>query len=199
MVDVGDGVSHCVPIVDGFSIPHAMKRMDLAGRDITEYLKQLMSKEGEHFTTSAEFEIIRLIKEKSCFVSLNPAKEENNIVAKKESYLLPDGRTIKLGSERFRAPEILFNPQLVGHESLGIHQTVLDTINRVDLDLRKPLFSNILLAGGATLTRGFGDRLLKEVKKEAFKDVPVKIYAPPERTYSTWVGGSILASLCKTY
>ena len=192
-------MSHCVPIVDGFSIPHAMKRMDIAGRDITEYLKQLLSKEGEHFTTSAEFEILRLIKEKSCFVSLNPAKEDINSVTKKESYLLPDGRTIKLGSERFKAPEILFNPQLVGNESLGIHQVALDAINRVDLDLRKSLFSNILLSGGATMTKGFGDRLLKQVKKEAYKDVPVKIYAPPERMYSTWVGGSILASLCIGY
>ena len=159
-------------------------------------MKQLLGKEGESFTTSAEFEIIRLIKEKSCFVSLNPSTEETHLVAKKESYLLPDGRTIKLGSARFRAPEILFNPQLIGHESLGIHQLALDTINRVDLDLRKSLFSNILLAGGVTMTRGFGDRMLKEIKKSAHKDVPVKIYAPPERINSTWIGGSILASLC---
>ena len=86
-----------------------------------------------------------------------------------------------------------------------------DSINRVDLDLRKSLFSNVVLSGGSTLCRGtntllrfplitlsrkgFGDRLLNEVKKLAMKDMKIKIYAPPERKYSTWIGGSILAGL----
>lgn len=90
---------------------------------------------------------------------------------------------------------------------------VVDSINRVDLDLRKSLFSNIVLSGGSTLCKGtsiwqifhvfvrlpslagFGDRLLGEVKKLALKDIKIKIYAPPERKYSTWIGGSILAGL----
>jgi centractin len=100
-----------------------------------------------------------------------------------------------MGSERFRSPEILFNPHLVGIEQGGVHQLVLDAINRVDLDLRQSLFGNIVLSGGTTLTKGFGDRLLQEIKKAAYKDVKIKIYAPPERKYSTWIGGSILASL----
>jgi centractin len=75
-----------------------------------------------------------------------------------------------------------------------VHQVVVDSINRVDLDLRKSLFSNIVLSGGSTQV-GFGDRLLNEVKKLALKDVKIKIYAPPERKYSTWIGGSILAGL----
>ena len=72
---------------------------------------------------------------------------------------------------------------------------VVDSINRVDLDLRQALFSNIILSGGTTLTKGFGDRLLSEVKQLAYKDILIKIFAPTERKYSTWVGGSILASL----
>ena len=119
-----------------------------------------------------------------------------------------------MGPERFRAPEILFNPELIGQEYAGVHQVVVDSINRVDLDLRKSLFSNIVLSGGSTLCRGtlwhctilscahtcytnegFGDRLLNEVKKLALKDIKIKIYAPPERKYSTWIGGSILAGL----
>lgn len=118
---------------------------------------------------------------------------------------------MQLGPERFRAPEILFNPELIGQEYAGVHQVVVDSINRVDLDLRKSLFSNIVLSGGSTLCKGtcsvfmvmqilneitgFGDRLLNEVKKLALKDVRIKIYAPPERKYSTWIGGSILAGL----
>jgi centractin len=100
-----------------------------------------------------------------------------------------------LGSERFRAPEILFQPHLIGFESSPVHQLVIDSISRVDLDLRKALYSNIVLSGGVTLTRGFGDRLLSEIQRSAFKDTKIKIYAPPERKYSTWIGGSILGSL----
>ncbi|RAL64475.1 hypothetical protein DID88_001951 [Monilinia fructigena] len=92
-------------------------------------------------------------------------------------YALPDGNKIKIGAERFRAPEILFDPEII------------------DLDLRKSLFGNIVLSGGSTLTKGFGDRLLHEVQRLAVKDMRIKIFAPPERKYSTWIGGSILAGL----
>lgn len=72
---------------------------------------------------------------------------------------------------------------------------MVDAINRTDMDLRKSLFGNIVLSGGATLTKGFGDRLLHEVQRLAVKDMHIKIFAPPERKYSTWIGGSILAGL----
>jgi len=120
-----------------------------------------------------------------------------------------DMRRDQLGPERFRAPEILFNPEIIGLEDAGVHQVVVDSINRVDMDLRKSLYSNIVLSGGTTLCTGgldladqsltsligvgYGDRLLNEVKR--MKDGKIKIYAPPERKYSTWIGGSILAGL----
>jgi centractin len=93
------------------------------------------------------------------------------------------------------APEILFNPSIVGLEYQGIHHALSDAIQRSDLDLRKNLYANIVLSGGTTLCRGFGDRLLDEVRKTALKDIKIKIFSPPERKYSTWYGGSILASL----
>lgn len=102
---------------------------------------------------------------------------------------------LQIGAERFRAPEILFDPEIIGLEYPGVHQIVVDSINRTDLDLRKALYSNIVLSGGSTLTRGFGDRLLTEVQRLAVKDMRIKIFAPPERKYSTWIGGSILAGL----
>lgn len=101
----------------------------------------------------------------------------------------------QIGPERFRAPEILFDPEIIGLEYAGLHHMVVDAINRTDLDLRKALFGNIVLSGGATLTKGFGDRLLHEVQRLAVKDMRIKIWAPPERKYSTWIGGSILAGL----
>ena len=101
----------------------------------------------------------------------------------------------QVGAERFRAPEILFDPEIIGLEYPGVHQIVVDSINRTDLDLRKSLYSNIVLSGGSTLTKGFGDRLLTELQRLAVKDMRIKIFAPPERKYSTWIGGSILAGL----
>lgn len=213
VLDSGDGVTHAVPVFEGFSMPHAIRRVDVAGRDVTEHLQLLLRKSGHHLHTTAEREVVRIVKEKCCYVALNPAKEEKDSLGRTEEFRLPDGNVIQLGPERFRAPEILFNPELIGQEYAGVHQVVVDSINRVDLDLRKSLFSNIVLSGGSTLCKGkgfianclalgvlfvnpgFGDRLLNEVKKLALKDVKIKIYAPPERKYSTWIGGSILAGL----
>ena len=96
---------------------------------------------------------------------------------------------------KINMPEILFEPELIGLEYPGIHQIVLESINRTDLDLRKNLYGNIVLSGGATLTKGFGDRMLHELQRIAVKDMRIKIFAPPERKYSTWIGGSILAGL----
>ncbi|CDW98057.1 hypothetical protein, partial [Sporisorium scitamineum] len=166
VLDSGDGVTHAVPVYEGFSMPNAIRRVDVAGRDVTENLQTHLRKAGYHLHTSAEKELVRIIKEKTCYVALNPTKEEKDI-KEHEEFKLPDGNTLRLGAERFRAPEILFNPELIGHEFPGIHQVVVDSINRTDLDLRKNLFSNIVLSGGTTLTHGFGDRMLAEVKKLA--------------------------------
>ncbi|ORX36794.1 actin family [Kockovaella imperatae] len=195
VLDSGDGVTHAVPVFEGFSMPHAIQRIDLAGRDVTDHLQLLLRKAGYYLQTSAEKEVVRTIKEKTCYLALNPAKEEKDHSGAWEEFRLPDGKVIQLGTERFLAPEILFNPELIGQEYPGVHQVIVDSINRTDMDLRKSLFSNIVMSGGSTLCTGFGDRLLSEVKKLALKDVKLKIYAPPERKYSTWIGGSILAGL----
>ncbi|KAI9504954.1 actin family [Coemansia spiralis] len=199
VLDSGDGVSHAVPVFEGFALPHAIRRMDVAGRDITEYLQVLLQKAGYSFYTSAEKEIVRQIKEKICYVALDAAKEEKELAsvasARLGSVSLPDGHIINLSNERFRAPEILFQPDIIGLEYPGIHQIVADSISRADIDLRRSLYANVVLSGGTTLTRGFGDRLLSELRKQAVKDCKIKISAPPERKYSTWIGGSILASL----
>jgi centractin len=202
VLDAGDGVSHAVPVYEGFAIPSSIRRMDVAGRDVTENMQLLLRKSGHVFHTSAEKEIVRVMKEKISYVSLEPKKEEKEYASgvwkqeKKDiEYILPDGNKVRIGPERFRAPEIMFDPELIGLEYPGIHQMVVDAINRTDMDLRKNLFGNIVLSGGSTLTKGFGDRLLHEVQRLAVKDMRIKIFAPPERKYSTWIGGSILAGL----
>lgn len=194
VLDSGDGVTHAVPIYEGFSLPHSIMRSDVAGRDVTKYLQLLLRREGYIFKTSSEFEIVRQMKEKVCHVTLQPQKDEqidNELVP----YKLPDGSTIQVGRARFRAPELLFHPVLIGEESEGIHQVLAFSIRKSDMDLRKTLYSNIVLSGGSTLYRGFGDRLLAEVKKLTPKDIKIRISAPQDRLYSTWMGGSILAAL----
>ncbi|AEO56975.1 actin2-like protein [Thermothelomyces thermophilus ATCC 42464] len=201
VLDSGDGVSHAVPVFQGFTVPNSIRRIDVAGRDVTEYLQTLLRKSGYVFHTSAEKEVVRLIKEAVTYIAKDPRKEEKEWAAAKldqskvAEYVLPDGNKLKIGAERFRAPEILFDPEIIGLEYPGVHQIVVDSINRTDLDLRKDLYSNIVLSGGSTLTKGFGDRLLSEVQRVAVKDMRIKIFAPPERKYSTWIGGSILAGL----
>ncbi|KAK2733148.1 Actin-like protein [Myotisia sp. PD_48] len=202
VLDSGDGVSHAVPVYEGFAMPSSIRRIDVAGRDVTEYLQLLLRKSGYVFHTSAEKEVVRMIKEKTGYVAMDPRKEEKEWSSsggkpdsKVQEYILPDGHKLKIGAERFRAPEILFDPELIGLEYSGVHQIVVDAINRTDMDLRKALFANIVLSGGSTLCRGFGDRLLHEVQRLAVKDMRIKIFAPPERKYSTWIGGSILAGL----
>lgn len=194
VLDAGDGVSHAVPIYEGFALPHSIVRSDIAGRDVTRYLKLLLRKEGRIFNTSAEFEIIRTIKEQACYLALNPSKEET-AETDKTQFTLPDGSMLEIGPARFRAPELLFHPDLIGDESEGIQDVLSFAIQRSDMDLRRVLYANIVLSGGSTLFKGFGDRLLSELKRSGPKDIKIKISAPQERLYSTWIGGSILASL----
>lgn len=112
------------------------------------------------------------------------------------SYTLPDGKRISLFTSRFRAPEVLFNPELIGQEEVGIHEVLYNSIQKSDLDIRSSLYQNIVLSGGTTLLNGFGNRLYKEmVDLVQDQEVKLKINAQGERIFSTWVGGSILASL----
>ncbi|RMX60273.1 hypothetical protein pdam_00009091 [Pocillopora damicornis] len=194
VLDSGDGVSHSVPIYEGFAMPHSIMRTDIAGRDVTAYLRLLLRKEGFNFHSSSELEIVRTIKERACYLAINPQKEES-MEGERMQYVLPDGSILEVGPARFRAPELLFRPDLVGEECEGIHEVLAFAIQKSDMDLRRILYSNIVLSGGSTLFKGFGDRLLSEVKKLAPKDIKIRISAPPERLYSTWFGGSILASL----
>jgi centractin len=202
-LDCGDGVTHCVPVYEGFALPHAITRMDIAGRDVTSYLQLLLRRGGYNFVTSAEVELVRQIKEACCVVSYNPADSELRHQTQHQSqqakgpYQLPDGSAVDVGAEAFRAPEILFQPDLIGSESKGIHDCLVKSIMRADIDLRRVLFSQIVLSGGSTMFPGFGDRLLTEVKRHSLttKDTKIRIAAPPERLFTTWIGGSILASL----
>ncbi|KAG2257909.1 hypothetical protein Bca52824_077203 [Brassica carinata] len=167
VLDSGDGVSHTVPIYEGYALPHAILRLDLA-------------------------------VEKLCYIALDYEQEletANTSSSVEKNYELPDGQVITIGSERFRCPEVLYQPSMIGMENPGIHETTYNSIMKCDVDIRKDLYGNIVLSGGTTMFPGIADRMSKEITALAPSSMKIKVVAPPERKYSVWIGGSILASL----
>ena len=205
--DSGDGVSHVIPVVDGFIIRHAIQRLNLAGRHITKYLVKLMTLRGYAFNSSADFETVREIKEAKCFVSYDPVKDRklaNETTLLDTEYNLPDNTTIKIGRERFQAAECMFNPSLAGVEDGGFHEKIYDCLKKCDIDCFIPLIQNIMLTGGTTMFPGLSTRINMELEnlltREKYGGDPTRvkktgmlIHDPPRRKHSVFIGASFLA------
>jgi len=211
VVDSGDGVTHIVPIYEGFALPHLTRRLDIAGRDITRYLIKLLLLKGYPFNSTADFETIRQMKEKLCYVGYDLNLEhklatETTVLV--ENYTLPDGRVIKVSNERFEAPEALFQPHLVDVESLGVAELLFNTIQSGDIDIRSELYKHIVLSGGSSMYPGLPSRLEKEVKQLYLQKVlngdtsrlskfKIKVEDPPTRKHLVFIGGAVLAEIYK--
>ena len=202
VVDSGDGVTHTVPVYEGFSIPHAVKKNFIAGRAITQHMSKLLTMDGiaETGGAGAWFQIVGKIKESLCFVALDyeaTAADAAASTTHEKTYELPDASTIKINAPRFKGPEGLFKPDLIkeGSEDKGMVELATESINECDLDIRLELYGNVILSGGSTLYEGLPDRLEKELQAVCHKSDAVNIIAPPDRYYSVWTGGSTLCSL----
>jgi len=211
VVDSGDGVTHVVPVYEGFSLPHLCRRLNVAGRSVTRYLIKLLLLRGYAFNRTADFETVRQIKEKFCYVGYDLELEkrlalETTVLI--EKYTLPDGRVIKIGAERFEAPECLFSPQLVDVEGPGMGDLVFDAINKADIDTRSEFYNHIVLSGGSTMYPGLPSRLEKEIRRlyleialkgkvEYLAKFKCRIEDPPRRKHMVFLGGAVLAEIMK--
>ena len=166
LLDSGDGVTHCIPVYEGHMLTNESKRLNLAGRHVTENLTKLLFQRGYAFNSTADFELVREIKEKYCYVSADLAvdnKLDRETTCLEKEFVLPDKSKIKIGKERFYASEILFNPCLLGMEAAGCSDMLFNSINECAIDLRRSLYGAILISGGTTMMPGFPTRLYNDI------------------------------------
>ncbi|VDO97034.1 unnamed protein product [Soboliphyme baturini] len=211
VVDSGDGVTHICPVYQGYALNHLTRRLDIAGRDITRYLIKLLLLRGYAFNHSADFDTVRQLKEKLCYIAYDVEQEKRlalETVVLVEPFTLSDGRVIRVGAERFEAPELLFQPHLINVEGTGISEMLFNVIQAADIDTRLEFYKHIVLSGGSTMFPGLPSRLEREVKQlylervlkgntDAFKKFKIRIEAPPLRQHMVFSGGAVLSYLMR--
>jgi len=216
VVDSGDGVTHIVPVYEGYSLEAQTRRIDVAGRDVTRNLIHLLLLRGYSFNRTADFETVKEIKEKLCYVAHNlemenRLSEETTVIEQK--YKLPDGRVITVGRERYLAAECLFQPGLIDRDCLGMSEALFDSIEGCSPDVRGALRSHVVLSGGTTMYPGLPTRLEKDMDNMMLEKLAksskgtaapvlsdalkVKIEDPPRRKHMVFLGGAVLAGIMK--
>lgn len=181
VIESGEGLTCVTPIINGQIVFPAVQQLYLAGADVQENLKSWLLRTGIKIAgTSAEREILREIKEKNCFISLNP----NQVIATpKDSnpYVMPDGETVSIGMDvRVNAPEILFHPEILGYNTFNIPQAVIECLKRVDRTYWRTLLKNIVISGGNTMFYGLETRLEQEINNLLYDLGPLPEQEPAQ-------------------
>jgi len=225
VIDSGDGVTHVIPVGEGYVIGSSIKHIPLAGRDITAFLQQLMRERSEPIPPAESLEVAKRVKETYSYVCPDIVKEfakydqepskwfktyEGHNSVTKQPY------TVDVGYERFLGPEIFFNPEIFSSEFLTpLPKVVDDTVQTCPIDVRRGLYKNIVLSGGSTMFKDFGKRLQRDIKRFVdyrikrseelsggkIKSVPleVNVISHHMQRYAVWFGGSMLASTPEFY
>jgi actin-related protein len=193
----GDGVTHVDPIFEGYSFPHAVSRVDFGGRDVNSLLAQLLNFAGAGLRTSGEMMIVKDIREKHCFVSENYEQSLSKSQKNRPRYKLPDDNILKLGHELFKAPEIIFNPEIYNQEFPSVQRLVKESIEKTGIEFKRYMFENIMVSGGNTMYPYYAERLQSEIVGlvDPADGHLVKVKGKNERRYLPWIGGSNLCAL----
>lgn len=197
-IECGDGVTQIVPVSNGFTLKHASCKIELAGRDVTEFLMDTIYLGNYHISDHAMYEIVREMKESVGKVAKDYDVEQKAYQGKdgiSESYKQPDGHVYEVKHQAIMASELLFKPTLDCRDIPGQHWFANDCINKADIDLRPELCSLINFSGGGSMQNGFTERFQQELQSLVPDDCTVNVNAPDDRKNLCWLGGSVLTSL----
>lgn len=225
VIDSGDGVTHCIPVAEGYVIGSCIKHIPIAGRNITYFIQSLLREREPSIPPEQSLETAKAIKERFCYICPDLAKEfekyDKNPSKWIKQYTGKNNITkqpfeVDVGFERFLGPEIFFNPEMANSEFLApLSEIVDDCIQNSPIDVRRPLYRNIVLSGGSTMFRDFDRRLKRDIQhlvnarlKTSYslsqgrlepKPIDVQVLSHHMQRYAVWFGGSMLASTSEFY
>ncbi|XP_074086942.1 actin, cytoplasmic-like isoform X2 [Macrotis lagotis] len=196
IVNSGDEVTYNVAIDGGYTLSNTIMNLEVSGRDLSVYLMKILTDKGYFLGTMAEWEMIRDIKEKLCYVALDFIEEmHTELCSIQKEYELPDGQIITMDRERFCCPEAFFQPSMLGVTSQGLHKNIYESLLKCDFEIRKIFYVNTVLCGGSMSFPGMTERMTKEIKAQAPQMTKIKVVVPAKCRFSAWFGGSILTTL----
>lgn len=200
VVDIGEGTTKVIPVIQGETLHKNIKTFGVSGRDLTSYVSKIHAESGDPFLSESANEtfLCKKIKEQLGYVSLDYemdmelCKNDPNSFKKTFNCNDDDNNVLTFHNDCFRWPELLFSPSFMGLDGPNLPDTILNAISACDSEHRDSLFSNIVLAGGSSMFPGLKERLQKELSLHSTK---INIIAPEDRHFSAWKGGSKYAEL----
>jgi len=199
VVDMGAANIRITPIFKGFVLEHAVKFIPMGGNVLDQFLRQKMNELGVATESSVQKNIIRELKERVCFCSVDFEKDLEQKDKFSRDFSLPDSSKVPIGETRFLVPELMFKPQLMNLEVEPLHKAIIQSVELCDVDIRREMLRNIFLTGGSSMFPFLEMRLKKELENELTNlgkiAQDVHIIASKGRVLSNWVGGSILSGL----